>query len=53
MDIGKTIRCYTVEPLQDPVPAPKQYSVRVPVPVPSVGKADPTLTPSIIRRISG
>jgi hypothetical protein len=30
MDIGKTIRCYTVEPLRDPVPAPREFSVRVP-----------------------
>ena len=30
MDIGKTIRCFTIEPLRDPVPAPREYSVRVP-----------------------
>jgi hypothetical protein len=35
MDIGKTIRCYTIEPLCDPVPAPREYSVRVPDPEPS------------------
>jgi hypothetical protein len=38
MDIGKTIRCFTVEPLRDPVPAPREYSVRVPDREPTVDR---------------
>jgi hypothetical protein len=61
MDIGKTIRCYTVEPLRDPVPAPREYSVRVPDREPVTGRnvsaGDSTLehalAPNVLRRISG
>jgi len=59
MDIGKTIRCYTVEPLRDPVPAPRQYSVRVPSERELVSHHDrnatdrDVLTQSILRRIGG
>jgi hypothetical protein len=61
MDIGKTIRCYTVEPLRDPVPAPREYSVRVPDRDPVAGPAAPSgdspldyvLAPTVLRRISG
>jgi hypothetical protein len=45
MDIGKTIRCYTIEPLRDPVPAPREYSVRVPDRVPSYGRGELELDP--------
>jgi hypothetical protein len=56
MDIGKTIRCYTIEPLRDPVPEPREYSVRVPdrEPVASgEAKLDTVLAPNVLRRISG
>jgi hypothetical protein len=60
MDIGKTIRCYTIEPLRDPVPAPREFSVRVPDPVPAHDRAelqgdsaDYVVAPSVLRRISG
>jgi hypothetical protein len=59
MDIGKTIRCYTIEPLRDPVPAPREYSVRVPDREPVARKAEPAepldvmLAPNVLRRISG
>jgi hypothetical protein len=56
MDIGKTIRCYTVEPLRDPVPAPREYSVRVPDREPVASReprVDTVLAPNVLRRISG
>jgi hypothetical protein len=60
MDIGKTIRCYTIEPLRDPVPAPREYSVRVPDREPVAHDAessgeqlDSVLAPNVLRRISG
>ena len=40
MDIGKTIRCYTIEPLRDPVPAPREFSVRVPDRDPSYDRGE-------------
>lgn len=56
MDIGKTIRCYTVEPLRDPVPAPQEYSVRVPDSDRGYDRVEfesEPLAPSVLRRISG
>ena len=69
MDIGKTIRCYTIEPLRDPVPAPQEYSVRVPGRDPRYDRVelDPVtgravlpgdsaleyVPPTVLRRISG
>jgi hypothetical protein len=63
MDIGKTLRCYTVEPLRDPVPRPRS---RTPVAREGENRADreqpllvneePTfagvLAPSLVRRMS-
>jgi len=56
MDIGKTIRCYTIEPLRDPVPAPREYSVRVPDREPSYDRHELdeyVIAPTVLRRISG
>ncbi len=64
MDIGKTIRCYTVEPLRDPIPRLSTESPAEPVPSPEYGyeqhallSSDPTLasllSPVLVRRLGG
>ena len=58
MDIGKTLRCYTVEPLRDPVPG-RRHTAEPPA-APSPGPvhaqlAEPTsvISPSLVRRPAG
>jgi len=61
MDIGNTLRCFTVEPLRDPVPRPTAVPGRVREPEPKFTRTllldDPALAgvlaPTLARRIGG
>ncbi len=46
MDIGKPLRIYTIEPVEDPVPRPERAPREEPAPTPAPRKEpDPAQTP--------
>jgi hypothetical protein len=46
MDIGKPLRTYTIEPVEDPVPRPERAPREEPAPTPAPRKEpDPTPAP--------